>query len=355
MTHDAAVIRTGATGLVRTLLAVYALLIVYASLYPLEGWRDPGISPLAFLGAALPRRIIGFDVVINVLGYMPVGILGYAVLRPQRRAAQAWLLATLGALMLSLAMEALQSYLPARTASNLDVACNTLGAALGAAAAFVALPHVRWHLLREELFLPGHDIDLGLVLLGLWLFVQLNPATLLFGVGDLRPLLETAPSRGHAPQFFIRTEAFIAAANLVAVGLLFSSLLAPGRPARVLLIALLAAALAVKAAAFAVLMQTEQLFAWLTPGAQAGLATGLAVALAALALPRTARLVLAAMLVMAATVLVNLVPPNPYLAASLKVWQQGHFLNFNGLTRLVGTLWPFAALGYLIFLASRRR
>jgi hypothetical protein len=79
------------------------------------------------------------------------------------------------------------------------------------------------------------------------------------------------------------------------------------------------------------------------------------VALAAIALPRTARLVLAAMLVMAATVLVNLVPPNPYLAASLKVWQQGHFLNFNGLTRLVGTLWPFAALGYLIFLSSRRR
>jgi hypothetical protein len=54
-------------------------------------------------------------------------------------------------------------------------------------------------------------------------------------------------------------------------------------------------------------------------------------------------------------VLVNLAPPNPYLAASLKVWQQGHFLNFNGLTRLVSAAWPFFALGYLIFLASRRR
>jgi hypothetical protein len=58
---------------------------------------------------------------------------------------------------------------------------------------------------------------------------------------------------------------------------------------------------------------------------------------------------------MAATVLVNLAPPNPYLADSLKVWQQGHFLNFNGLTRLVSALWPFVALGYLIYLASRRR
>jgi len=81
----------------------------------------------------------------------------------------------------------------------------------------------------------------------------------------------------------------------------------------------------------------------------------MAVALAAVALPRTARLVAAAVLLMAATVLVNLSPPNPYLAASLKVWQQGHFLNFNGLTRLVSALWPFIALGYLIYLASRRR
>jgi hypothetical protein len=58
---------------------------------------------------------------------------------------------------------------------------------------------------------------------------------------------------------------------------------------------------------------------------------------------------------MAATVMVNLAPPNPYLTAMLKVWQQGSFLNFNGMTRLASTLWPFAALGYLIFLAARRR
>jgi VanZ family protein len=339
----------------RTLLAVYALLIVYASLYPLEGWRDPGVSPLAFLGAALPRRISGFDVVINVLGYMPVGYLCFAVLQSRRRPAAALGLATLAALGLSLAMEGLQSYLPTRTASNLDVVCNAFGAAIGAGAAVLLLPRFHWHGLRQKLFLPGHDIDLGLVLIGLWLFLQLNPATLLFGAGDLRPLLEAGPGRGHAPEFFIRTEAFIAAANLVAVGLLLSLLLEPARPARVMLLGLLAAALAVKTAAFVVLMQAEQFFGWLTPGAQAGLAVGLAVALAALALPHTARLVLAAVLVMAATVLVNLAPANPYLTATLKLWQQGHFLNFNGLTRLVGTLWPFAALGYLIFLASRRR
>jgi len=39
----------------------------------------------------------------------------------------------------------------------------------------------------------------------------------------------------------------------------------------------------------------------------------------------------------------------------LKLWQQGHFLNFNGLTHLVTVLWPFAAIGFLIYLAARRR
>jgi VanZ family protein len=345
----------GASSLVRLLFAVYALLVAYASLYPFEGWRDPGLSPFTYLGAALPRYVSSFDIFVNVLGYVPFGYLGVAALQARLRPGAALAVATLAALLLSLVLEALQSYLPARFPSNLDVACNVAGAAFGAALALGLLPRLGGQRLRERGFLPGPDIDFGLVLIALWLFVQLNPATLLFGAGDLRPLLAPGPGRSHAPEFFIRIEAVIAAANLVAVGLLLSALVAQGRPARAMLVALVAAALAVKAAAFAILMRSEQVFAWFTPGAQAGLAAGLAVALAAFALPRTARLVLAAVLVMAATVLVNLAPPNPYLTASLKVWQQGHFLNFNGLTRLVGALWPFAALGYLIFLASRRR
>jgi ABC-type sugar transport system substrate-binding protein len=93
----------------------------------------------------------------------------------------------------------------------------------------------------------------------------------------------------------------------------------------------------------------------MTPGALQGLVAGLAAALLAVGLPRVARLAMAAVLLMIAAILVNLAPQNPYMAAMLKLWQQGHFLNFNGLTRLVATLWPFAALSLLIHLAARRR
>jgi hypothetical protein len=133
-----------------------------------------------------------------------------------------------------------------------------------------------------------------------------------------------------------------------------SSLAAPAAAIRVQIAALIGAALVVRTAAFAILMRAENIFTWLTHGAQIGLAAGVAAVLLAVALPRGLRLILAALLIMAATVLVNLAPPNPYLAVSLKVWQQGHFLNFNGLTRLVSALWPFTALGYLMYLAGSR-
>ena len=51
--------------------------------------------------------------------------------------------------------------------------------------------------------------------------------------------------------------------------------------------------------------------------------------------------------------LVNLAPPNPYSLAALALWRQGHFLNFNGLTRLTASLWPFLALPYLTVLGRR--
>jgi VanZ family protein len=335
------------------------VLVAYASLYPLSGWRDVGISPFAYLGEPWPRYITAFDIVANVAGYFPFGFLATAVLHPRLRSVAAFVAAVAGGAVLSLMLEAGQSYLPARVAATPDVLFNIVGEALGAALGLRFTPLIggggplsRW---RAATFLPGAGADFGLMLIALWLFVQLNPATLLFGAGDLRDLLAPFEGRARRPEFFVSIEAFTTAANLVAVALIVAALAAPGRPVRALALGTVLGALAVKTAAVAIVMRAENVFTWLTQGAQLGLVIGIVIALAAVALPRTVQLVLAAVLLMVATVLVNLAPPNPYLAASLKVWQQGHFLNFNGLTRLVSAAWPFIALGYLTYLASRRR
>jgi len=348
----------GAAPLVRIAFAVYVLLVVYASLYPLEGWRDHGLSPFAYLASPWPRYVTAFDLSANILGYLPYGFFCVLALHPKLRSLAALVTAVASAALLSLSLEAVQSYLPARVATNLDVLCNVAGGACGAALGVAAVPTVLGgplERLRAKAFYAGVEIDAGLALLALWLFTQLNPATLLFAAGDLRDLLAAGPGRARSAEFFIAIEALTAAANLVSVGLLLSALMRPGQPVRAMFAGLVIAALAVKVAAFAIVMHAENVFVWLTSGAQIGLAAGVLVALAAMALPRVARLALAAVLIMAATVLVNLAPPNPYLAATLKLWQQGHFLNFNGLTRLVSALWAFVALGYLIFLAARRR
>jgi VanZ family protein len=344
--------------LARILLLVYVVLVAYASLYPLRGWRDVGISPFAYLAEPWPRYLTEFDIVANVAVYVPFGFLAAAVLYPRLRGVAAFAVAVAAAGALSLVLEAAQSYLPARFPTTVDVLCNVAGAALGAALGLHFTPLIsggplsRW---RAQMFVPGAGADFGLMLIGLWLFIQLNPATLLFGAGDLRDLLAPFEGRARRPEFFVSIEAFTTAANLVAVALIVATLAAPGRPVRGLVLGTVLAALTVKTVAVAIVLRAESLFTWLTHGAQLGLVIGVVTALAALALPRTVRLVAAAVLLMAATVLVNLSPPNPYLAASLKVWQQGHFLNFNGLTRLVSVAWPFITLGYLIYLASRRR
>ncbi len=343
--------------LVRILFAVYLLLIVYASLHPFSGWRHLGISPLDYLFSPWPRTGSVFDVAMNVIGYVPFGFLCIAVLHSRMKGRAAFAVAVLGAAALSIALEALQNYLPTRFASNVDVLSNIAGAVIGAAAGLCLAPWLLHHgpfkRLRGIAFLPGTGVDIGLVLIGLWLFIQLNPITLLFGSGDLRDLVVPPGGRLRAPEFFVSIEAVTSAANLVVVALLLSALIAQRRVVRPAFIGLVFVALVIKAGAFALLTRGDPL-AWLTLGAQEGLAAGLVIGLGAVALPRTARLALAALLVMAATVLVNLAPANPYFTATLRLWHQGHFLNFNGLTWLVSASWPFMVLGYLFFLASRR-
>lgn len=347
-----------ASPLARFLFLAYVLLVVYATLYPFSGWRDSGISAFAYLAASRPRYITTFDIVVNVLGYIPYGWLAVLALHPRIKGLAAFCSALASGAVLAVMLEATQTFLPTRFASNVDAVCNLWGAAFGALLGTRSIgwllgegPLLRW---RARDVLPGARADAGLVVLALWLGTQLNPASLLFGAGDLRDLFRQPAGSAYEADVFVAIEALIAACNLVAVGLTASAILAPGAPLLRSLMALVGLGLCVKAGAFAILRQAEDVLMWLTPGALIGLAAGLPVLLGATMLPRLVRLALAAVLLMGATVMVNLAPANPYFASILAVWGQGHFLNFNGLTRLLSSLWPFAALLYLILLAARQ-
>ena len=334
------------------LAAAYTLLVIYASLHPFLDWHDSGAPVTDFLFASWPRYWSAFDLFTNVIAYLPLGFIWVPTLQPRRGTWRALWLTALLAVCLSVSLETLQNFLPSRVPSNVDLGCNALGAILGAIAG------VRW----GALLLDGgrlyavirHRIgrsamaEAGLVLLGLWLLTQLNPEILLFGNGDLRGVLSAVGLQAPLPYIagqFPWVEAGVTASNTLALALLFGCLLRSGRywlPA-----ALIVAALLVKSFSLMLLMSTAGL-AWATPGSLTGLALGSVLWLAASPLPGRLRQAIAALSLMLATVLVNLAPENPYYAAILQVWQQGHFLNFNGLTRLTSALWPFLALPWLM-------
>ena len=341
--------------LARYLALTWCGLIIYGSLHPFSGWRDTGVSPFTFLEGGWPRYWTAFDLLANVAVYLPLGFfLTLAIGRLPGRYT-ALIVAALLTAGVSFGMESIQTWLPSRVPSNVDLVCNSFGGLLGGLWAQWWGPRVfaRIAALEHRLIAPIPHAELGLTLLGLWLLIPLSPETLLFGSGDLRQMLGLPGAVPFAAESFMVIEASITAFNAVAVGLIARQLIINKHWAYVVVPLFLLLGLIVRTLAAAILIDPADAFAWLTPGAQVGLLVAGLILAIALALPPVPRLMLAAMSLMAATVLVNLAPHNPYSLAALATWRQGHFPNFNGLTRLVSTLWPFLTLPFLL-LATRR-
>lgn len=338
----------------------YTGLILYVSLHPLSGWRDTGLSPLAFLEADWPRYWTVFDLVVNLGAYVPLGLL---LTLAFHRLPTRWLPALLAALLcagLSFSVEVIQNWLPARVPSNLDLVTNSLGGLIGALLGAVFGPawFGRLHAWQGQMVAPLPQVELGVTLLALWLLTQLSPETLLFGTGNLRNLLGLPAGLPFEAPLFQRFETALVMVQALGIGLFARSIFAgpalPGWAAFVPAGVWLGAALVVRMAAHAALVGPSEALTWLTPGAQDGLTWGCMVLLPVLWLPEGLRLPLAAFLIMSGAALANLMPDNPYSQAALWAWRQGHFLNFNGLTRVVAGFWPFLAVPYLVW-ASRRR
>lgn len=346
-------------------------LIVYASLYPFTEWRNQGISPLTFLTASLPRYWTGFDVGVNLAGYAPLGfLLALAALR-SGRTRWAVSVAVLAAGALSLVMEALQSYLPARIPSNVDFALNVAGAWLGACTAWLlekAGALDRWSRVRARWFVS--DARGALVLLALWPVALLFPASVPLGLGQvlerleytLADMLADTPFLEWLPVRDVELQPLVPGAEVicVALGALIPCLLGYSvvrtLAQRTVFLALtLLAAIASTALSAALSYGPDHAWAWLDLPVQVGLVMGGVLALLFLPVPRRGS---AALLLLALSVhlsLLNQAPMGPYFAETLQVWEQGRFIRFNGLAQWLGWLWPYAVLLYLLVRLSSRR
>ncbi len=344
-----------ASTLARDLAAVFALLIAYATLYPLTGWRDQGLSPLAWAGT-WPKVLLPVDFTFNLLAYIPLGMLLVWSCFPHLRGVLSTLVALVLGAALSFLLESLQTYLPTRVPALTDLLANSIGSLAGGVLGALLAPGLleRGMLKATTDRWVGAHTPRGLILAGLWLFAALYPQGMLFGFGGLQAVLGTVSGYPFTPAEFARVETSVTAASLFAAGSLFLVSLTRQAPRFVLMLVFVGLACAVRALSHTVLFSPEVALAWLTPGAQNGLMAGTAALLFALALPRAMLLALVLIAVTFATVVVNLAPANPYYAAIVQSLSPGRFLNFNGLTQTVAALWPFVAALYVLFALPAR-
>lgn len=329
-----------------------AVLIIYGGLAPWSGWRDQGLSAWAFLAAPVPRYLTAFDLTINVLAFVPLGALGVAALYPRVRGAAAVVISCLAAALISGGIESLQTYLPTRISSNVDLLTNAVGALVGALLVApwtqTLIDNGRWVQWRRAWFEP--DASVPLLLVALWPVAVAHPAATLLALGEIPSIASTSPVQ-HATSWgatqFLLAQLWIVGTGVSAAALSLLALMRTAAPRIRLVWTLLCLALTARALVTGMHLGAEHALAWLTPGAIGGLGLGaMATALVVRATPHHHhRLATAAVVALLAQVLVvNLMPANPFdvqTLEALRPLRPDHWLHVRALLEWVGMAWPY--------------
>jgi len=344
---------TGSNARLRTWLAtVYALFIVYGSLSPFSGWRPQGMRFIEMLEAPFRLTYTTFDAVLNLLSYLPFGLLVGMALRARFDATVSVIVALLAGVSLSASMEYLQMYLPTRISSNMDLLSNSAGTLVGALLA-VSITSWPWLLdrlthWRSNLFQHGKQMDFGLALLMLWVFGQVNPSLPMLGnvfISEVarQPfvVLPSAPFDGW--------ESFAVTLNLLMLGTLLLTLMRETRIVISAMMVVLGLVAVLKFIAAAALLRSWALLLWINSEAVLGILLGMSLLIVQLWLTRAAAFGFGAMVALGHFVIVNFVfeDNSPSAARSIYHWHYGHLLNYNGLAQTITLIFPLLLLFHL--------
>ncbi len=344
------------------LALAYLLMIVYASLQPFRGWRLPSEDLYGFLTEAWPRYITPHDVLANAAAYVPLGFLLALGLRQWLRPVYSVFSSALLAALVSIGMESMQMFLPARIPSNIDVLSNGTGALIGALAAPLFAPSqligarlIAW---RDRVFRPGALTETGLLIAGLWVLTHLNPLTHIFGTGNLRATFDLPVYFFHTPGLLLTAEAVVVFFNLLGLGLLLSTLLRNDARRGTVIASFILAAIALKMLITTMFANTQGALAWMTPGVMLGFCMGVMVLLVGpLSFSHRTRLWLAMLFLLLALAAINLAPDNPYFSIPPRLagGRVSHLFSFSVILRALSELWPLLALAYLIAVLRQDR
>ncbi|MDZ4202971.1 MAG: VanZ family protein [Gallionella sp.] len=337
----------------RTWLALgYTLFIVYASLSPFSGWREQGLAFVDVLGMPLHLTYTTFDATLNLISYLPLGLLLGLALCSRIGASASVALGLCAGVALSAGMEYLQMYLPARISSNMDILANGVGVLLGA---LLAVSITSWTWLfsrlmhwRGSLFHHGKEMDFGLALLVLWMFGQVNPSLPMLGNVFISAVAQQPFAVPPSVPFDLWASAAVTL-NLLMLGTLLLTLLRMPRNAGSALLVVLSTVALAKFVTAAVLLKSWALLLWINGEAVSGMLLGMTLLFAMLWLPRAAVITFGAAIAASYFVIVNFVFDDnaPTASSSIYHWHYGHLLNYNGLAQTITLAFPLLLLWHL--------
>jgi VanZ family protein len=334
--------------------SLFAAGLAVISLTPINGWRFVPEPPWSFLAQPWPRYWTGLDVMVNVLAYIPLGALlclafSHRLAKGPWTSFAAFLLACLCGLLLSLVLEALQTYIPSRRPSILDVVSNLGGTATGAFAAGAYAQN-----LRKSLVTESRPTEIGaLMILALWFLAQAAPQEIWLALGDvISHSGEIFSGQRILAEALCVASALLACALILHLALLESSRWFSGYQQAHWFAALVAVTLATvsaRALSIYLLHSPQALGVWFGPGTQAGLVLTVLTAYGLAGLKPSQQKTMAVAALTTTIVLTNTLPENEYASQAFAGWSSGPWLNLRGLANFAAIAWPFAALAWVLF------
>jgi VanZ family protein len=339
-------------------LSIYVVLIVYATLYPFIPLRLPTTDQM-LTAASWPRFRSWYDITLNVLAYVPLGVFLWLKRRDIDHVFKRIAVVALAGCALSFVLEALQLFVVARVASALDVVVNGAGALIGALLLANPLGKAianRLANVRDRYLIGGQAAEFGVILILLWFFGQTNPSIPFFEAGNIH-----AASTQVGPLPFSELNTRYAMETLRVLGVIvsvagfaffISSIVRTKRGTMRTVLMMLAAALTIKLAMALAVLKPSMVLEWIDRDTIIGLCAGLIIFFPCRKLSYRWRVYFGILLIAAGALITKISSfyDSAYAVLRLFNWPYGQIDRFASLTRYIHEMWPIATLIFMLFI-----
>lgn len=173
-----------------TVCLIYIVLLVYGTLYPLTGWVWDTQIPYQLFSLYWPEQTSRTDIITNLLVYIPLGVFLALMQSRKTNTMLVIIVITVTGTALSFCLEYLQTFLPNRVTSLVDVGLNGLGTLLGASFTLLIGRNTNFKQAldgyKHRNLVDSGLTNIGIFCIAMWALSQLLPLVPSIDVANLK-------------------------------------------------------------------------------------------------------------------------------------------------------------------------